>query len=184
MILLIRYEKNREKKKVKLFKFLYMIFAFLIMLFSVGIWINKYIEFQPFELIEYLQTFYISTIGFFIMISAPGSKLLNQLFKSSLKLFFSVWIMAFILISSIGQLEQTIYIIYTTFIIGYLEVLFEVNDIIKENILNLKLEKIRLKYTENEDLSMMSISLTISIVSLIHIILAFIVENSLNKLLV
>jgi hypothetical protein len=183
MVLGLRIEKNKEIKKVTLYKVLINVFSYFILFFSVGVWVFRYRDFQPFELIQYLQTFYISMVGFFIMVSAAGFKLLNQLCKSFFKLFFTVWIMAFIMISTLEQVEQNIYIIYATFIIGYLEVLFEINDIVVNNISYLKLDKLGFKFTDNKSLTILSIPLTVIIVSILHIILAFGVDRALNRLL-
>jgi len=153
------------------------------MLFSVGTWINRYINYDLFELIKYLQIFYLTDIGIFLIITSANKKNFNQIAKSFIKLFFSVWIMIFVLISSISQLEQNIYIAYLTFIIGYLEVLFELNDIIKESILVINLNVLKLRYTKNETLSNASQPLTILIVSIMHIILSFVIQDTLYTLI-
>lgn len=179
----LRVEKNRENKKVLVYKTIINIFSYLLLFFSVGVWFFRYRNFQLIDFMKYLQTFYLMMVGFFIMVSGANIKLLNQLCKSFFKLFFTVWIMAFIMISTLDQVEQNIYVIYATFIIGYLEVLFEINDIVINNISYLKLDKLGFRFTDNKSLTSLSIPLTIIIVSMLHIILAFGVDRALSRLL-
>ncbi|WP_096466968.1 hypothetical protein [Aneurinibacillus soli] len=179
-----RVEKNRKNKKIKrdnkILGVSINVLTILVVFFSVYIWFYLYRSQGFSELMKWLQTFYLMDIGLFIMIAFTGKVTINVV-KNLIKLAFSVWIVIFILSSTLKQGEQIGYTIFITFLVGYMEVLTDLYISIKEGVQSINNDKF--KIIEKETMIRLTMQITIIIVSLLHMFLAYFLLNPLKDII-
>ncbi len=175
-----RTERTRQYKFAFRIKFIIILLTIILFIASIAVWIVKFYYFYPQNFIMYSQIIYICTIGFFYFVTASQNRLILIILKSFIKISFSVWIISFVLISSMESYEQNVYVIFLGIFIGYFEAFIEIHDFLNKDLQNVYLEK--LKYINKDSFNILSRPFTILIISIIHIIMAFFVSDFIKDL--
>lgn len=170
-----RCERHRQKKLARRLILSMFILAIISYGISMWIWKIKFYEFNPSNFIFWSQCYYSIALFLFIAFAIPDSKAIIIILKCLFKIAFNVWIISFVLLSSFGSYEQNIFLIFISIITGYFETLIEILDYVNLKIMNLKINKLNL--LNKDSLRLISIPISIIIISLIHIIVAFVASD-------
>lgn len=143
---------------------------------SIIVWVRLFPQEEAQELMKLFQTWYVMALGFFLMIST-FPRMVMLLFKIAVRLLFTVWVIAFVAMSTMDHAQQMAYNIVILLLVGYVEACFDVYDEIKDisrtNRVKSALITASLRWSR---------ALTLAAVSLAHICIAFMFRDVFERL--
>jgi hypothetical protein len=170
----VRLQRSKEEKKFRFIKIIIWILAILLFITSILAWVIKFSKNDYLELIISTQLIFFIVILLYLSVTSSDMRLYIAIIKSFTKLFFNVWVVMFILISISNQVIQNLWTIYISMCLGYFEVMLELDEIIKEEIINSFTTSI--KFLKNEEFTKLTKPINIIVICVIHLIISFILN--------
>lgn len=184
----VRLQKLKTEKKFKLIKKILCLFAIFLIVISIIVWVMKFFDNEYSDLIIITQSIFIIVILLYLSVTSNDMQLYTSIIKSFTKLFFNVWLVMFILTSVNNQTMQNLWMIYISMGVGYFEVMLELDESIKEEILDSH-NTASIKFLKNEELSKLTRPINIIVICIIHLLISSVmnpavIDNLNNSILV
>lgn len=157
-----------------------LIVSLLLYMLTFKLWGIRLNETVYFELFETIVRINIMAVGIFMAIGYFNLRFFITLVKSFLKILFTVWVVVIVQFSSMGQVEQNVWIILSVFFFVYLEVLLEINDCLFQVKENFELPK--LKFITSTFIKENSLALSIMCLAVINAVMSFFIIDLLNAI--
>lgn len=176
-----------QKRKIELRKqilsvprmLIILICSLLFYMFTLVLWSKTLHQTVYFDLLDTIITINIMAVGLFIGLAYMNLKFLIVIFKSLIKIMFTVWVVIIVQFSSMEQVEQNVWVVLSAFFFVYLEVLLDINDSlfrIKDDIKVPKVKFITSFIKEN------SIALSIICLGIMNAILSYFIVDLLEAI--
>jgi hypothetical protein len=182
-----RVEKTLKRKKefrkqiLSIPKMLiFLVISLLAYMFSLLLWTKSLKGTAYSELIDTILTTNIMAIALFMALGYMNLKFIIVIFKSLIKIMFTVWVVIIVQFSSLEQIEQNAWIVLSAFFFVYLEVLLDINDCLFQVKDDFHIPK--LKYVTSTLIKDNSVSISILCLSVINSALTYFIIDLLKAI--
>ncbi|WP_090998981.1 hypothetical protein [Paenibacillus sp. OK003] len=160
--------------------FIFLVISLLAYMFSLLLWTKSLKGTAYSELLDTILTTNIMAIGLFMALGYMNLKFIIVIFKSLIKIMFTVWVVIIVQFSSLDQIEQNAWIVLSAFFFVYLEVLLDINDCLFQVKDDFQIPK--LKYVTSTFIKDNSISISILCLSVINSALSYFIIDLLKAI--